>query len=61
MMEGHHLGHGMLGAPTGHRVSVLGITHLHVRDGLIVDDWTLYDELAMLTQLKMGEMAGGLG
>ena len=61
MMEGHHLGHGILGAPTGHRVSVLGITHLHIRDGLIVDDWTLYDELAMLTQLKLGEMAGGLG
>jgi predicted ester cyclase len=49
VMEGHHLGYVMLGAPTGHR--------LHVVDGLIVDEWTVYDELALLTQIKLGELA----
>ncbi len=56
-VEGHHLGHGLLGAPSGHRIFVLGMTHLHVKDGRIVDEWTIYDELAMLTQVKLGELA----
>ncbi len=59
VMEGHHLGHGMLGAPTGHRVFVLGFTHLHVVDGRIAEEWTVYDGLAMLTQVKLGALAGG--
>jgi predicted ester cyclase len=56
VMDGHHLGHGSLGAPTGHRLFVMGMTHLHVIDGKVVEDWTLYDELALLTQLKLGSM-----
>ena len=58
-MEGHHLGWALLGKPTGHRIFVLGITHLHIVDGKVVEDWTLYDELAMLTQIKLGQMARG--
>jgi predicted ester cyclase len=58
-MEGHHLGWALLGKPTGHRIFVMGITHLHIVDGKIVEDWTLYDELAMLTQIKLGQMAQG--
>jgi predicted ester cyclase len=57
VMEGHHLGYGLLGAPTGHRLFVLGITHLHVVRGVIVEEWTVYDELALLTQIKLGELA----
>ena len=54
VMEGHHLGHGpLLGAPTGHRLFVMGITHLHVVDGKVVDDWTVYDELTLLIQVKL--------
>ena len=57
-MDGHHLGWtAMLGAPTGHRLFNMGITHLHVRDGKVVDDWTVYDEMALLTQIKLGELA----
>ncbi len=58
-MEGHHLGWALLGQPTGHRIFVLGMTHLHLVDGKVVEDWTLYDELAMLTQIKLGELAAG--
>lgn len=57
MLDGHHLGYGLLGAPTGHKLSVMGVTHLHVRDGRIVDEWAVYDELSMLVQLKLA----GLG
>ena len=56
--EGHHLGWGLLGAPSGRRVFVMGMTHLHLVNGMIVDEWTLYDELAMLTQVKLGALAG---
>jgi predicted ester cyclase len=54
--EGHHLGYGSLGEPTGHRLFVLGMSHFHVVDGRIVDEWTLYDELALLAQLKLGDL-----
>ncbi|PYE85546.1 ester cyclase [Pseudoroseicyclus aestuarii] len=60
IMEGHHLGYGGIesfGDPTGKRVQVMGITHLHYKDGRIVDDWTVYDELSMLVQVKMAQLA----
>ena len=58
VMEGHHLGHGaILGAPSGARLFLLGVTHLHVKDGRVVDDWTVYDEMALLTQVKLAALA----
>ncbi|MDQ2802310.1 MAG: ester cyclase [Pseudomonadota bacterium] len=60
VMEGHHLGYGpMLGAPTGHRLFIMGITHLHVVDSKVIDDWTVYDEMTLLVQVKLGELAKG--
>lgn len=59
VMEGHHLGYGILselGKPTGRRLQVMGMTHYHCRNGRIVDEWNVYDELSLLTQLKLGEM-----
>jgi predicted ester cyclase len=56
ILEGHHLGHALLGAPTGHRVFVQGMTHFHVVDGRVVEEWAVYDELAMLAQVKLGAM-----
>ena len=56
VLDGHHLGYGTLGAPTGHRLFVMGMSHYHIVDGKIVDDWCVYDELALLTQIKLGAM-----
>ena len=56
VIEGHHLGWGLIGEPTGHRVMLLGMSHFHVVNGLIVEDWTVYDELALLAQLKLGAL-----
>lgn len=61
-LEGHHLGYGLLtelGEPTGKRVQLLGITHYHYKDGKIVDEWNVYDELALLMQIKLGQLAAG--
>ncbi|KIV77500.1 hypothetical protein PV11_09290 [Exophiala sideris] len=60
VMEGHHLGYGILselGKPTGQRLQVMGMTHYHYKNGRIVDEWNLYCELALLMQIKLGEMA----
>jgi pimeloyl-ACP methyl ester carboxylesterase/predicted ester cyclase len=57
IMDGHHLGYGTLGAPTGHKLFVMGMSHFHVIDGKIVDEWVVYDDLAMLVQLKLGALA----
>jgi pimeloyl-ACP methyl ester carboxylesterase/predicted ester cyclase len=60
LMEGHHLGYGILselGDPTGKRVQVMGMSHYHWKDGKIVDEWTVYDELSMLVQVKLGQLA----
>lgn len=60
-LEGHHLGYGPLGAPTGHPLSVMGITHYHVRDGKIIDEWAVYDELSMLAQVKLAALHRAAG
>lgn len=60
IMEGHHLGYGLLhelGAPTGKRVQVMGMTHYHYRNGKIVDEWRVYDELSLSMQVKLAQMA----
>ena len=56
--EGHHLGYGILrslGAPTGKRLQVMGISHFHYKGRKIVDEWTLYDEMSLLVQVKLGQ------
>jgi pimeloyl-ACP methyl ester carboxylesterase/predicted ester cyclase len=60
IMEGHHLGYGILGElgdPTGKRVQVMGMSHYHWKDGKIVDEWNVYDELSLLVQVKLGQLA----
>ena len=55
-LDGHHFGYGALGAPTGHRLFVMGVTHFHIIDGKIVDEWVLYDEFSMLVQVKLAQI-----
>ena len=60
IVEGHHLGHGILtelGEPTGTRVQVMGMSHFHYRNGRIVEEWRVYDELSALMQVKLAQMA----
>ena len=34
----------------------MGMTHYHYKNGLIVDEWNVYDEMAMLVQIKLGNL-----
>lgn len=52
-MEGHHTGYGLLGAPTGKPLTVMGMSHFHVVNNRVVEEWTLFDELALRVQLKL--------
>jgi predicted ester cyclase len=42
----------MYGTPTGKPVNIMGISHHHVKDGKFVKEWTVFDELALLKQLR---------
>ena len=50
-LTGTHRGPGPYGPPTGRRVTHWGLTHLTVRDGVIVEEWTVSNEFAVLQQL----------
>jgi predicted ester cyclase len=59
VIDGHHLGYGILselGKPTGQRLKIMGMTHYHYKNGRIVDEWNVYDELSLLTQIELGKM-----
>lgn len=49
---GTHDGPGRYGAPTGRRVNVLGITHHRLRGEQFLGECTVFDELALLAQLR---------
>jgi predicted ester cyclase len=50
-IQGTHDGPGWYGTPTGKRIFLLGITHQEVVEGRIVQEWTCFDEFALLKQL----------
>lgn len=50
-LSGTHAGYGAYGEPTGRRVVVMGITHHLIRDERFVEEWTVFDELAIRAQL----------
>jgi len=55
-LTGIHGGYGLWGAATGREILVTAVSHYRLRGGAIVEDVTVFDELAILRQV-----AGGLG
>lgn len=51
-LVGTHTGPGVYGEPTGKRVYIMGISHLHVKGGKFIAEWTVFDEIAVLKQLS---------
>jgi predicted ester cyclase len=52
-LAGTHSGHGSLGAPTGAKVLILGVTQHHVANGRIRQEWTVTDELAIYRMIGL--------
>lgn len=50
-MTGTHSGFGIYGEPTGQRINILGISHMLIQEERIQQEWTLFDEFALLKQL----------
>jgi predicted ester cyclase len=48
---GTHEGDGIFGEPTGVRFRLWGLTQHVIRDGKFVEEWTLFNELALLKRL----------
>lgn len=51
--QGTHQGPGVYGPPTGKPVQVMGVSHHHIRDGMYYQEWTLFDEIALMLQLSI--------
>jgi predicted ester cyclase len=50
-LQGTHDGYGPYGSPTGRRIRLVGVSHHVIKGGKIVQEWTLFDEFALLKQL----------
>jgi hypothetical protein len=55
-LAGIHGGSGVWGAATGRELLIMAVSHLRLRGGLVIEETTVFDELAVLRQV-----AGGLG
>jgi len=55
-LAGFHAGAGAWGAPTGRELFILGVSHCRWRNGRILEERTIFDEIAVARQI-----AGGLG
>ena len=55
-LAGMHKGTGVWGEPSGRELWLLAVSHYRVRGGLVIEDATVFDEVAVLRQI-----AGGLG
>jgi len=53
-LAGTHDGSALYGAPTHQRVYILAVTHWRVTDGRIVEETTIFDEVALLRQMEGG-------
>ncbi len=55
-LAGTHRGNGVWGNASGRDLLVMAVSHYRLRDAMIVEDITVFDELAVLRQIS-----GGLG
>ncbi len=56
-LQGTHQGYGPYGAPTGRRIFLIGASHHVIQGGKVTQEWTLFDEFALLTQLHARQEA----
>ena len=50
-MRGTHTGYGIYGEPGGNPIRIMGMSHHLIQDGRVQNEWTLFDEFALLKQI----------
>lgn len=50
-LSGVHTGSALYGTPTGIAVFIAGESQYHIVDGKIVEEWTIFDELSVLSEI----------
>ena len=58
---GSHRGYGFYGTPTGRRVSMWGLSQLYYQGGKIVEDWVLFNEIDVMSQILRDDAPNILG
>ncbi|MEO0436963.1 MAG: ester cyclase [Pseudomonadota bacterium] len=56
-LAGHHTGNALWGEASGAPVLILGESHYRVERGKVVEEWLVFDELAVLTQVERARLA----
>jgi predicted ester cyclase len=56
-IAGNHGGDGMFGPASGAPIYILGASHWRVINGRIREEWTVFDELAVLRQIETHRLA----
>lgn len=56
-IAGVHTGGMLYGEPTGAPIFILGETHYRVIDGVIQEEWTVFDELSVMVQVERARLA----
>ncbi len=56
-IAGVHTGGVLYGEPTGAPIFILGETHYRVIDGVIQEEWTVFDELSVMVQVERARLA----
>ncbi len=56
-LSGVHTGNALYGPATGATIFILGESHYHIVDGLIVEEWNIFDELSVLAEVYRARQA----
>lgn len=49
--QGTHLGNGIYGQPSGKEIQLMGISQLKIQNGKILQEWSIFNELGVITQI----------
>ncbi len=54
-LRGLNEGRGFFGEPTGEPVEILGISHFHVKNNKVLEEWVTFDGLDVLKQIYLNK------
>jgi len=55
-MVGKHTGGALFGKPTGAQILLIGESQYKTKDGLVQEEWTVFDQLALMSQIERARL-----